>query len=97
VQGLLWYLTGDEVYAKNVIAISKAWGETLQEIVDEQNGPLNAGWYGTLFCRGAELVKYTYPGWASSGAEQPLVRMLNEEFYPTGIGVTPGAPAKEGN
>ncbi len=82
VQGLLWYLTGDEAYAKNAIAISKAWGETLRDIVDEQNGPLNAGWYGTLFCRGAELVKHTYAGWATSGAEQPLVRMLNEEFYP---------------
>ncbi len=81
IQALMWFITQDTQYAKNVINICKSWGETLQEINPERNGPLVVAWYATLFCRGAEIVKYTYKGW-NAGVDTPFVRMLDEEFFP---------------
>jgi len=81
VQALMWFITEDKQYAKNVINICKSWGETLQEINPERNGPLVVAWYATLFCRGAEIVKYTCKEW-NTEVETPFIKMLDEEFYP---------------
>ncbi len=80
-QALLWVLTGNEQYAKNVIKILDAWGSTFKSI-EGGNAHLQLGWSGHPFARAAELVKHTYSGW-DPDAEQRIAKMFRDVFIPT--------------
>ena len=58
VQALMWSVTKEEVYAENVMNIMEVQGRSLKEIkgVDKD---LWIGLMGTMFMRGAEIVKHT--------------------------------------
>jgi hypothetical protein len=64
-QALLWYLTGNEAYAKSSIHIMNAWSSTLQHHTNS-NAPLQSAWVGSVFPRAAELIRHTYTGWAAA-------------------------------
>ena len=75
IQGLLWYFTGNPVYAENVIALLDAWGSTLEG----SDKSLAAGPTLAKFCMGAELVKYTYPNW--DGGDEAILEQFIETAY----------------
>src|SRR3954452_8605867 len=65
-QALLWYITGDETYAKNAVKILNAWSGTLTGGHTNANGPVQTSWTGDVFPRAAEIMRYSYKGWSDA-------------------------------
>jgi len=76
VQALLWYMTGNQTYANNAIAIMNTYasgfrgyagtnGLSCPSGTDCSNGPLQSGWDAEKWPRAAEIIRY---GKTSSGA-----------------------------
>jgi Alginate lyase len=76
VQALLWYMTGNQAYANNAIAIMNTYatgfkgyagtnGLSCPSGTDCSNGPLQSGWDSEKWPRAAEIIRY---GKTSSGA-----------------------------
>ena len=96
-QALLWYYSGNEVYAKNAINILNAWAYKLTEIKFDQprqadgsqvynNGHFQAGWAGINFVKAAEIMRYTYKtpttgGWSAADIAQQEAS-LKQVYYP---------------
>ncbi len=69
-QAILWYITGDQTYAKNSINILNAYGQHLKgfagfngqpcpgSVKTCSNGPLQAAWDSEKFPRAAEIIRY---------------------------------------
>jgi hypothetical protein len=79
-QALLWYVTGDAAYARNAIAIMNAWSSTLRGH-SNSNGPLQQGWAGATWPRGAEIIRHTYDGWAAADIAR-FETMLRTQYLP---------------
>jgi hypothetical protein len=79
-QAMLWYVTGDEAYARNAVAIMNAWSSTLKSHSDS-NGPLQQGWAGAVWPRGAEIIRHTYTGWAAADIAR-FETMLKTQYLP---------------
>ncbi|HET9570262.1 MAG TPA: family 16 glycoside hydrolase [Bacteroidales bacterium] len=81
-QALLWYITGNKVYAENAIKIMNAWSTTLVEGHNYANGPIQAAWCGSVWPRAAEIIRYTYKGW--SGADiLKFQNFLRTQYLPS--------------
>jgi len=76
VQALLWYMTGNQTYANNAIAIMNAYAQNFRGYAgtnglscpsgtDCSNGPLQSGWDAEKWPRAAEIIRW---GKTSSGA-----------------------------
>ena len=91
-QALLWYLTGDEAYAKSSIHIMNAWSSTLQHHTNS-NAPLQSAWVGSVFPRAAEIIRYSNAGWSAADVAQ-FGAMLENVYLPE---VIHGAPKENGN
>src|SRR5262249_15410909 len=78
---LMWYITGDEAYAKKSIEIMNAWSGTLKGGHILANGPVQAAWWGSVFPRAAEIIRYTYKGWSDAEIAQ-FQNMLRTQFLP---------------
>ena len=76
VQALLWYMTGNQTYANNAIAIMNTYASSFRGYAgtnglacpsgtDCSNGPLQSGWDAEKWPRAAEIIRY---GRTSSGA-----------------------------
>ncbi|SEQ32297.1 Alginate lyase [Rosenbergiella nectarea] len=59
-QGLLWYITDDNRYADNAIAIMNAWSQTLNSNLQGANRFNLAAWSGDVWPRAAEIIRSTY-------------------------------------
>jgi hypothetical protein len=81
-QALLWYITGDEAYAKNAIRIMDAWSGTLKGGHTNNNGPVQASWTGDVFPRAAEIMRATYKAWPDERIAQ-FQNMLRTQFLPS--------------
>jgi len=81
VQALMWSVTKEEVYAENVMNIMEARGRSLKEIKGADKD-LWIGLMGTMFMRGAEIVKHTYPKWRPE-TEKIFMDMYDKVFMPT--------------
>jgi hypothetical protein len=79
-QAMLWYVTGDEAYAKTAIEIMNAWSATLKGHSDS-NGPLQQGWAGAEWPRAAEIIRHTYTGWAAADVAR-FETMLRTYYLP---------------
>jgi hypothetical protein len=86
---LIWYLTGNAAYANQAIAIMNAWSATLQRHSDH-NAPLQSAWVCDVVARAAELIRYTYPGWAAADVAR-YAAMLRNVYLPEIIHGDPGA------
>jgi hypothetical protein len=86
-QALLWYLSGDETYAKNALAILNGWSILTDHRFS--NAPLQSGWMGTEFVRAAEIMRYTYPAWAQADVDK-FANMLKIAFIPRILSALPG-------
>jgi hypothetical protein len=84
-QALLWYISGDEKYAKNSIDIMNAWSGTLKGGHTNSNGPVQAAWCAEEFPRAAEIIRYTYSGWKTAEVER-FKDMLAKQYVPSIIG-----------
>ena len=77
VQALLWYMTGNQAYANNAIAIMNAYAQNFRGYAGTNglscptggntcsNGPLQSAWDAEKWPRAAEIIRY---GKTSSGA-----------------------------
>jgi hypothetical protein len=96
-QALLWYYTGEPVYAANAIAILNAWSSTLQSLNSDLttygNVPLVTAWLSEMFPRAAEILRYTNAGWAVADV-QKFSAMLTGIFLPR---IRAGWPYGAGN
>jgi hypothetical protein len=86
-QALLWYLSGDERYARNAIAILDAWSILKDHLLF--NASLQAGWMGTMFARAAEIME-TCPLWARSRVAS-FKKMMRRAFVPRLLAAMPGS------
>lgn len=80
-QALMWYITGNEAYARKSIEIMNAWSSTLKGGHTYANGPVQAAWCGSVFPRAAEIIRYTYKGWSDSEIAQ-FQNMLRTQYLP---------------
>jgi hypothetical protein len=78
---LLWYITGNRVYADKAIEILNAWSPVLWDF-DDNNAKLNVGLTAYYFLNAAEILKYTASGWKPEAMEQ-FKRMILTVYYPT--------------
>jgi cell division septation protein DedD len=59
IQALLWYYSGQRVYAQNAIKIMNAWSATMRSSNGNQSH-LNHAWAAGAFPRAAEIMRYTF-------------------------------------
>lgn len=64
-QTLAFLITGDHIYANNVITIVSAWFNTCT-VFKGDNAPLLAAWGTSSMARSCEILKYTYSQWPVS-------------------------------
>lgn len=81
LQLLSYLLHGDEVYAKNAIAIIRAWCTTCKAITGD-NRVLEAAWSTACFARTMEMLKYMYPQFAQTGIEPLYLKWVDAVVMP---------------
>jgi len=81
-QALLWYITGNKVYAENAVKIMNAWSTTLVEGHNYANGPIQAAWCGSVWPRAAEIIRYTYNGWTDADVLK-FQNFLRTQYLPS--------------
>ena len=77
---LLWYISGEEVYAKKAMEIIEKWSGRVWSF-DDNDAKLLGGLTCHPLCAGAEILRYHYNGWTAKHTEQ-FSRMLMETYYP---------------
>jgi arabinogalactan endo-1,4-beta-galactosidase len=77
---LMWAITGDKAHAQKAVEILNAWSGTLKEIVGRDK-ELAASLCGFKYVNAAEIIRYTYDGWAPAEIER-CETMLKGVFYP---------------
>ncbi|AWK14435.1 alginate lyase family protein [Candidatus Fukatsuia symbiotica] len=81
-QALLWYYSGDKVYAENAINIINAWSYNFTGGHSGANEVLQASWAGALWPRAAEIIRHTYDGWKNKDVQQ-FENMLRMQYLPS--------------
>ena len=77
---LLWYISGEEQYAKKAMEIIEKWSGRVWSF-DDNDAKLLGGLSCHPLCAGAEILRYHYPGWTAKHTEL-MSRMLMETYYP---------------
>lgn len=81
-QALLFIIEGRvDIRAKKVAEIMCAWCDRCVSF-GGTNAPLEIGWGATAMFRSAELLKYTWKGWAATGMDAKLRVFLNRVVWP---------------
>jgi hypothetical protein len=88
VQSLLWYISGDQLYANNAIKILNAYAQGLKQYTGS-NAPVEAAWDAELWPRAAEILRYSNAGWKSEDIAV-FSKMLKEVVLPK---IEPGSTA----
>lgn len=81
---LAWYITQDSRYADKAIQTMDAWSAVIKDHTNS-NAPLQAGWSGSTWPRAAEIIRYTYNGWSTTGVDR-FATMLRTVYLPKVIG-----------
>lgn len=84
-QALLWYVTGNRVYATNAMNIMNAWANKLTGGHKLANGPIQAAWCGEVWPRAAEIIRYSDAGWAAEEVAK-FKQMLATQYVPSLVG-----------
>ena len=77
---LQWYFTGNRANAQKAVDILNAWSAVLKGHTNS-NAPLQAGWAASTSVRAAEIMRYTYDGWAPAEVER-FGNMLRTAYLP---------------
>jgi len=80
LQSVLWVITGNQAYAKNVIPILNKYSSTLKKF-NNSNAPLQAAWSALKWSRAAEIIRYSNAGWAQNEITQ-FEEMLSKVHLP---------------
>lgn len=80
-QSLLWYFTGDEIFAKRALSILNAWSDFEGFTAGTDQDCLQAGWVGTLFASAAEIMR-GHARWSVQEVEK-FQNMFRRAFYPS--------------
>jgi hypothetical protein len=81
-QALLWYISGNKVYAENAIKIMNAWSSTLTGGHINANGPVQSAWCAEVWPRAAEIIRYTYTNWPAAAVSK-FQAMLATQYLPS--------------
>ncbi len=79
-QALLWYYTGEEVYARSAVAILNSWADLQAFTAGSEKDRLQAGWMGAVLAPAAEIMRL-YSGWSPREIAN-LQAMFRRAFYP---------------
>ena len=79
-QALLWYYSGDDLYAERATAILNSWSNLQGFTAGSEQDKLQAGWIGAIFAYSAEIMR-EYPGWTETDIAN-LQTMFERAFYP---------------
>ncbi|MFF1868162.1 alginate lyase family protein [Kitasatospora herbaricolor] len=77
---LEWYITQDSRYAAKAVQIMDAWSGTITDHTNS-NAPLQSAWSASTWPRAAEIIRYTYTGWASDKVTR-FGAMLRNVYLP---------------
>ena len=77
---LLWHFTGQAAHAQKAIEIMNAWSAVIKTHTNS-NAPLQSGWAASVFPRAAEIIRYTYTGWAPADVAR-FTTMLKTAYLP---------------
>ncbi|MCX5215024.1 alginate lyase family protein [Kitasatospora sp. NBC_00240] len=77
---LEWYITQDSRYAAKAVQIMDAWSGTITDHTNS-NAPLQTAWSASSWPRAAEIIRYTYTGWASDKVTR-FSTMLRNVYLP---------------
>jgi hypothetical protein len=72
---LAWYVTRDERYARQSIALMDAWSSTLAAHTNS-NAPLQAAWAGSVWPRAAEIIRHLYGRWPGAARFAGMLRKV---------------------
>jgi hypothetical protein len=75
-QALLYWITGNSVYAQNAINIMNAYARNLRSYTNS-NGPLQAAWGASKWARAAEIIRSSNAGWSPADANAFGVMLTN--------------------
>eukprot|EP01035_Chromulina_nebulosa_P028980 gene28980-38338_t len=79
-QALMWFFSGNDVYAARSIAILNAWTALTGFVSATDQDKLLAGWIGAVMAPAAEILRL-YSGWQASDISK-LQMMFKTVFYP---------------
>lgn len=77
---LIWYISGEEQYARKALEIIEKWSGRVWSF-DDNDAKLLGGLSCYPMCAGAEILRYHYREWTPKHTEQ-FSRMLMETYYP---------------
>ncbi len=77
---LLWYVTGEKVYAEKAIEVLNKWSGVVWDF-DYNDAKLLAAWTGHELCNAAEILRYTDSGWKKED-QDVFTNMLMTVYYP---------------
>jgi hypothetical protein len=78
---LAWYISGDAKYAQKAIQYMNAWAPVIKAHTNS-NALLQTGWAGASWPRAAEIIRYTYTGWAQADIDR-FSTMLRTVYLPS--------------
>jgi autotransporter-associated beta strand protein len=76
----MWWFTGDTAYAKKATDMLDAWAVTNTSWGGNES-MLDIGDYAHYWATGAEILRYTYPGWTQANTEH-VEKYFSEVLYP---------------
>jgi hypothetical protein len=79
-QALLWYYSGDDIYAERSVAVLNSWAGLQGFAAGSEQDKLQAGWIGAVLAPAAEIMR-GYSGWAAEDIVN-LQAMFKLAFYP---------------
>jgi len=77
---LIWFISGEEKYARKALEIIEKWSGRVWSF-DDNDAKLLGGLSCHPMCAGAEILRYHYHGWTAKHTEM-FSRMLMETYYP---------------
>ncbi|PJJ08402.1 putative secreted protein (Por secretion system target) [Flavobacterium sp. 1] len=77
----MWWFTGDTAYAQKATDMLDAWAVTNTSWGGNES-MLDIGDYAHYWATGAEILRYTYPGWTQANTEH-VEKYFSQVLFPT--------------
>ncbi|HTN19723.1 MAG TPA: LamG-like jellyroll fold domain-containing protein [Pelobium sp.] len=77
----MWWFTRDTAYAKKATDMLDAWAVT-NTVWEGNESMLDIGDYAQYWATGAEILRYTYPGWTQANTDH-VEKYFSQVLFPT--------------
>ncbi|RVT71973.1 hypothetical protein EOD40_16260 [Flavobacterium sufflavum] len=77
----MWWFTGDTAYAQKATSILDGWAVT-NTVWEGNESMLDIGDYAQYWATGAEILRYTYPGWTQANTDH-VENYFSQVLFPT--------------